>query len=334
MAGNNGRDNTVGFGHGVTWWQYATTQCAAIVRYLGLALWPGALVFDYGTDVVGRFVMVLPQAVLLVALLAATAYATVRYPKLGFAGCWVFGILAPSSSVIPIATQAMSEHRMYLPLISVVAVVVVGLFSKVNMRTAFAAVVLTTTILGWRTVRRNRDYASAYSLWSDTVGKRPGNTRAYNHLGNALDAMGNTSEALAQYEQALRIKPDSAMAWHNKGETMLKMGRVSEAIEQFDGALRINPDYVKALKGKGDALMKAGQGNEAIPLYEKVLKLQPDDLGAADNLGSALLVAGRVSESIERLESVVRIDPHDGDAHNNLGSALSGRTGRTGHFTF
>jgi len=322
MAGNNGRDNTVGFGHGVEWWQYGLTQCGAIVHYLGLAFWPGALVFDYGTEVVGGFVIVLPQIVLLTALLAATAYATLLHPKLGFSGWWFLGILAPTSSIVPIATQTMSEHRMYLPLISIVAVVVVGLFSRVNKRTGFGAVVLVATILGWRTVRRNRDHASAYSLWSDTISKRPGNGRAYNHLGNALDEMGYASEALGQYEQALRFRPDSAMAWHNRGETMLKMGRVSEAIEEFDRALRINPDYVKALKGKGDALMKAGQGNEAISLYEEALKLEPDDLGAAFNLGSALLVAGRVLESIERLETVVRIDPHDGDAHNNLGSAL------------
>ncbi len=322
MLGNNDRNETVGFGHGAAWWEYAFTQCEAIVRYLWLVVWPRALVFDYGTEIVRKFGAVVPQALILLAPLSATVYATFRNQKLGFAGCWFFGIIAPSSSIIPLTTQTMAEHRMYLPLISIVAVAVIGLFLKVNKNAGLAVILLVATALGWRTVQRNEDYQSAYRLWSDTISKRPGNARAYNDLGNALDAMGKTTEALANYEKAVKLKPQLAMAYYNRAETLLKVGRVSKAIEQYDRALLLNPEYVKALKGKGDALVRAGQGNAAIHLYEKAVRLQPDDLGAASNLGNALLREGRVAESIERFEAVLRIDPNHGEAHNNLGYAL------------
>lgn len=315
----NDRNQTAGFGHGVTWWAYALTQCWAIVRYLVLSLWPQNLVFDYGSQVIKDFALVWPQAAILLVLLAATVYATIRRPKLGFAGCWFFGLLAPSSSIIPLTTQTIAEHRMYLPLIPVAALAAVGLFSKASKNAGLVIVALVAALLGWGTVRRNEVYRSALSLWGDTVGKRPGNARALNDFGNALDGAGRRSEALASYDKALQLKPDHAMAYYNKAESLLKMGQTAAAIELFDQALHFSPDYFKALRGKGDALVKAGQGDAAIPLYQQALQLQPDDADAARSLGIALVGAGRGAEAIERFEAVLRENPQDARTHSNLG---------------
>jgi tetratricopeptide (TPR) repeat protein len=323
ISSHSDRAGTVGFGLGVEWWAYALTQCQAIVRYLSLAAWPQGLIFDYGTAVVRDFATVWPQAFLLLVLLGATAYATVRQPKLGFAGCWFFGILAPSSSVVPLATQTMAEHRMYLPSIAVVVLAVVGLFAKANKNAGLAVVVVFASLLGWTTVRRNEVYKSAIALWGDTISKRPGNARAYNDLGNALDAVGRTSEALANYDKALQLRPDYTTAYYNKADTLLRMGRASAAIELFDRALRLKPDYAKALKGKADALVQAGSADAAIPLYQEALKLHPDDSGAARSLGIALVGVGRASEAIERFEADVRANPRDAKAHGNLAYAYS-----------
>ena len=87
-----------------------------------------------------------------------------------------------------------------------------------------ASLLFLAALLGWGTIQRNEVYRSAVSLWSDTIGKWPGNIRAYNELANALDAEGRTSEALASYDKALQLKPDYAMAYYNKGESMLQDG--------------------------------------------------------------------------------------------------------------
>jgi tetratricopeptide (TPR) repeat protein len=320
---NSDRNGTAGFGHGVEWWAYALTQCQAIVHYLSLSFWPRGLVFDYGTDVVRDFSAAWPYVVTILVLLLATAYATVRHSKLGFAGCWFFGILAPSSSVVPLTTQTIAEHRMYLPLIPVVALATLALFAKANRQAAFALIVVAATLLGWGTVRRNEVYKSSASLWEDTVRKRPGNIRAYNHLGNALDSEGRTLEALAIYDKAMQSRPEHAMAYYNKAEMTLKMGQAQEAIALFDQALRLNPGYFKAFRGKGDALVQAGRKEAAISAYQEALKLEPDDSEAAISLGVALLGADRVPEAIDRFEAVLHADPQNGKAHSNLGYAFS-----------
>jgi protein O-mannosyl-transferase len=83
-------------------------------------------VSNYGWPAPLTLADVLPQAAIVCALLAATLAATFRWPAVGFAGCWFFLTLAPTSSVVPIATEVGAERRMYLPLVALIALAVVG----------------------------------------------------------------------------------------------------------------------------------------------------------------------------------------------------------------
>src|SRR5205085_3611363 len=101
------------------------TQFGVIVHYLRLALWPDALVLDYAWPVARTAAAIIPFAVIIISLMAATLWALARRPAVGFLGAWFFLILAPTSSVMPIADLAF-EHRMYLPLAAVVALCIIG----------------------------------------------------------------------------------------------------------------------------------------------------------------------------------------------------------------
>jgi tetratricopeptide (TPR) repeat protein len=49
-----------------------------------------------------------------------------------------------------------------------------------------------------------------------------------------------------QYRQALRIKPDCVEACTNLGNALLQSGRVDEAVAQYQEALRIRPGFSPA----------------------------------------------------------------------------------------
>ena len=208
---------SAGFGLGVTWWRYALNSCRSVVLYLKLAVWPHPLVLDYGTDIVHHAGEVIPYMMVLAVLVVGTAIALWRRPVVGFAGAWVFVILAPASSVVPLAGQPMAEHRMYLPLAAVIGLGVLGLYARMGRRSllVFAAAAMG---LGWLTIQRNQDYRSELAIWSDTVAKRPNNERAHNNLGAAWSRMpGRLQDAIAQYETALRLQPEDAEAHNNLG---------------------------------------------------------------------------------------------------------------------
>src|SRR5262249_40687895 len=159
--------------------------CRAVVQYLRLALWPHPLVFDYGIEVVIDPVAVLPQAIVILAIVVGTLYALRRHPALGFLGAWFLLILAPTSSVVPIATQTVPEHRVYLPLAGVAVLFVVLLYRGLGWP-ALGVAAAAAFLLGVNTAQRNEVYGSEIALWSDTVAKLPASSRARNGLGLAL----------------------------------------------------------------------------------------------------------------------------------------------------
>jgi tetratricopeptide (TPR) repeat protein len=327
---NGNRAGTAGMGTGMAWQAYALTQLQAIPHYLWLGVWPHPLVFDYGTGGANRIGDVLPGAVIVAAMLVGTLTAVRRWPCVGFLGAWFFAILAPTSSVIPVVTQTVAEHRMYLPLAAVIALIVVGafeigkrLFSGQQGRLlgyAFSGSVVALFI--FLTIQRNRDYDSEVTIWQDTVESCPHNLRAHYNLAHALAQEGRVSEAIEQYEQALRINPDNADAHNNLGAALMRQGRLPEAMEQYEQALRIEPDFAAAHNNLGLALMKEGRVPEAISHYEQVLRIKPDFAEAHHNLGNALFQAGKIPEAVEQYEQVLHLKPDYAEAHNNLGSAL------------
>ena len=102
-TGNRGA--TAGFGLGISPWHYLLTSCAAIVHYVRLTFWPVPLVLDYGFAVTTDPTAVWPQALAVLSFALATAVAIVQRSSWGFCGAWFFLLLAPSSSLVPVATQ-------------------------------------------------------------------------------------------------------------------------------------------------------------------------------------------------------------------------------------
>jgi protein O-mannosyl-transferase len=319
-SGGN-RGHAAGFGLGVTWWSYALTQCKAVAHYLRLAIWPYPLVVDYGGEIVPGITKVVPQAFFLSVLFVLTIYALWRRPALGFLGAWFFVILAPSSSIIPLVSQTMAEHRMYLPLAAIVAGAVMGIhaFAKGASPWIFCALILA---LGITTYQRNKDYRSEISIWSNTVLCRPANLRARNELANALEDEGRHSEAIAQYEAAIQLAPNDPGSHYNLALALARAGRTSEAVEQYVQALRINPLFAEAHNGLGNVLVALGQTEQGISHYTEAIRLKPAYAEAHYNLGVAFFQAGQLERSKACFETAIRLNPEYAEAHNNLGSTL------------
>jgi tetratricopeptide (TPR) repeat protein len=328
----HGRGGTAGLGSGVSPWSYAMTQFPAIVHYLRLSLLPRPLVFDYGTALETSALRVAPCALAIVALVAATVWALFRHPAMGFLGACFLLILAPSSSIVPVATQTMAEHRMYLALAPVVVLVVLGLYRWLG-RAALPACLALAAVLAALTWQRNRDYLSEEGIWRDTVAKLPKNERAHNNLGFVLSAnTGRTDEAIVQYEEALQLKPGYAEAHNNLGNALESLGRTKEAVAQYAEALRLEPNLAETHYNLGRALAALPGGTaEAIAQYEEALRLKPDYADAHFGLGSALAaMPGRLGEAVAQLNEAIRIRPDYAQAHLNLGSALEMIPGRSG----
>ncbi len=319
----HGRGGTAGLGAKIPPLDYALTQCAAIPHYLRLALWPAPLVFDYGRPSVTQWIALLAPAAILLALVGGTLVALRRNPRLGFLGAWFFAILAPSSSVVPVATQTMAEHRMYLSLAAVVALFVLAAHRWLGRRGAVATVMLVATGFVVVTHARNTVYRDELTLWADTAAKAPDNPRAIANLGFALAAAGRADDALRHFETALRQRPDETEIQINYANTLLAARRDDEAIAQLEAALQREPANLAALNNLGIAFGSRGRVAEALPYFERAVQVDPSSLESHTNFALALLQAGRAADSTTQFEIVVRDRPDNAALQNQLGLALA-----------
>jgi hypothetical protein len=288
QAFSGSRGDWAGYSLPLPWHQYAISQFGVVLHYLRLSLWPRPLVFDYWWPAASSASEILPGALLVGGLAAASGYALVRRPKLGFLGGWFFLILAPTSSVMPIADLAFL-HRMYLPLAAIVVLAALGgqfavdtlvrrwrLGAQGAAATAMILLAAVAAPMALGTWQRNRDYGSAVSLWRDTVANVPRNPRAHLNLGNAYSMQGMVDEAVAEYRRTLEIDPTNAMGHNNVGVALAGRGQVEEAIAHYRVALELSPDYAEAHSNLGKALAGRGQATEAIAHLRKALELGAD----------------------------------------------------------
>jgi tetratricopeptide (TPR) repeat protein len=324
----------------VTPWQYAISQPGVIAHYLRLCFWPTDLCIDYGWPVAATAVAIIPPLLLIVALLALTAWAIFRWPAWSFLGAWFFLILAPTSSVFPIRDLAF-EHRMYLPLAAVVVGVVIGgwtvgqwLVGREKTRASVlpivggALVAFAAVAIGLLTLERNADYRSELIIWQDTVAKAPHNERAHGNLGLRLVGGGRIDDGIAEYHKALEIRPDFLPVHNDLGLALSKSGRFDEAIAHHERVLEFHPENPEAHNGLGVALAGRRRIDEAIVQYQKAIELKPDYAEAHYNLGAAFAGYRRLDEAIDQYQQALQIDPVYAEAYNNLGSALA-HCGRT-----
>jgi tetratricopeptide (TPR) repeat protein len=327
VVGTGGsRHGSAGFISAISPGTYWLTQFQAVAIYLKLSVWPHPLVFDYGPFLVLGVQDAAPYALIIVVLLFLSLLALWRIPPLGFLCAWFFVILAPTC-IVPVATQTMAEHRMYLPLAAVMAAIVVGTYVFVGVpggRRWWIPLGAIALILGGLSVSRNETYHSELALWSDTVAKRPDNARAHCSLGLMLSAIpGKLPEAISEYESAIRIHPNYSDAYNDLGNALEGIpGRLDDAIEHYEEAVRIRPEFAEARNNLGVALSHTSRIPEAIQEYEAALRARPIYFEAASNLGALLCRIGRVADGIQQLEAALSIQPDYARAHFFLGNAL------------
>lgn len=298
LVASDPRPNSAGFGlGGWTWWAYLKTQAEVVVHYLKLAVVPLPLIFDYGRQQARTLSQVAPQALFLAALVILTLAALSRKWPVGFLGAWFFVILAPTSSILPIPTEVIAEHRMYLPVAAVISLAVLGTYSLIRQlparrqsavfsarRLTFAAGLLAAagvaTMFGSLTYARNMDYWSNETLLADTVLKRPLNARMRIGFGAELLAQQRFAEAEVQLRAAVGLDAGSleiAQAHMYLGSALCAQNKVGEGIPHLEQALALDPTLSEAHGFLGEAYAGQGQLALAVEHFMRALEGLPDN---------------------------------------------------------
>jgi len=310
------RGASVGFGGELSALDYLRTQAVALPHYLGLSFLPRGLSADYsGWPPVRSWGPALLPGALVVALVAASGWALFRRRPEGFAGLLFFALLAPSSSLIPLGGEWIAEHRMYLPLVVPVGLVVgwsaVGLRKSLPGRAGPVGALLVVAAavpLALATAARNEVWSSARGLWEDVLAKDPSNGRAHDHLAALLMQEGQLELALEHAEEALRLDPGIESGGFNAGVICMQLGRPAPAVEHFERALGVLPESAPLYGNLGVVLYQLERTEEALEHLRRAVGLDPDYVVARRNLALVLVEAGRSREALPHLKRALALE--------------------------
>ena len=262
-------------------------------RYLGKLFWPTELAVYYPHPGQWPLGEVLLASVLMLGISALLFVRRRRYPFLLMGWLWFVGTLVPNIGLVQAGGVAMALRFTYIPTIGAWILVVWGA-NELAGRWHYGAVALSVAggaaIVLWAALTRQEIgyWKDSETLFRRALAVTGDNWFAHNNLGTALDSKGRSGEAIAQYQEAVRLKPGYAKAHNNLGIALGQQGRTDEAIRHFQEAVRLRPDYANAHYNLGVALGRKGRIDEAVRQYQEALRVQPGFAAARRNLDAAL----------------------------------------------
>jgi Flp pilus assembly protein TadD len=133
---------------------------------------------------------------------------------------------------------------------------------------------------------------------------------ALSQEGWKLLSSGKPTEAIATFQEAVKVAPKDANAWNGLGWASFNSGQADEGEKAFKNAVKIQPDHPAALNGLGQIHLSQRDYKKAEPFLKKAAEQKAT--AAWYGLARMYLLQGRYSDAekyAQMLEDSAQADP-------------------------
>jgi tetratricopeptide (TPR) repeat protein len=306
----------------------------AVWFYFGKLLWPVNLTFSYPHWSIDASQPLAYAWLALCGLACGAIYWARKFmgrsPEV--AAAFYLATLSPTLGFIMLFTfryTFVADHYQYVACIGPLTLAAAGTtwaiqrFSSVPRIARNSLALVLIVLLAGLTWHQARAYRSSELLWRDTVAKNPDSWMAHGNLGRLLMHRGQFDEAMAQYQEALRINPRDVDSLVSVGNALFGKGRHDEAADFYGRALAVNPLNPEAHVNLAVILANRGRVEEAIDHDRQALRVNPIHVTAHVNLAVMLASSGRYEEALEHYRAALETSPDQPLTHINLAIALA-----------
>jgi tetratricopeptide (TPR) repeat protein len=131
------------------------------------------------------------------------------------------------------------------------------------------------------------------------------------------------AKALADYTQAIELKPDFAEAWWDRAQAYLDLHQYDKAVADYSKAIELDPTHATLWNSRGLAYQRLHQYDKALADYSKAIELDPKNVAAWNNRGYAYEELHQYDKAITALNEAIELDPKEAHAWNNRGYAYN-----------
>lgn len=272
-------------------------------------------------------------AIFVLGLVLLTMIAVVRAPAIGFLAGTFFVILAPTSTVVPIIDYCF-EHRMYVPLASILTLAVV--VADIALTQLLGR--LGRLFAGAATIAAHRTSSERFTGKLVTASARmcdPWTQTAVKFMVVVALATGFTVLTLrrnydyrsqtALWGDAQQKAPRNARAKYNHGVYLQIEGTkesMDQAIGQYLETLKLDPNYGSAYLNMGNIYLYRGELELAKRNFLDLLRIEPMHSQGRYGLADTLYRAKYYADAKLELERLLNDEPNNGDADKLLKRVL------------
>lgn len=283
--------------------------------------------------------LVLGAAGLLVAAMLIWKGKT-AHPAIG-AACLAYAVLlAPVAGLTPSGLQATADRYVYVPALALALIAGAAAGRASTSRSARTRMLVPVSVCALVVVLavaarvQLRWWHDSIALWTRAAELDPHDDIATYNLATALADAGREDEAIAQYEETLRLVPDHDLARQNlailqaaraerEGDRLAAAGRLDEATDQYARALALDGKRLHARAALGIALVRRGRLDEGAADLQRAFDAGSTDAEVPNALAFALTTTGRTREAIAVLGRAVDRSPGDVNLVHNLARLLA-----------
>ena len=149
--------------------------------------------------------------------------------------------------------------------------------------------------------------------------QNPDSAAAHVLTGEALDGLGKTTEAIEEFQAAIKVAPREPGVNFGLGYLQWKLREYASAKNAFEAELSVDPANPQALAYLGDIEMKANNPERSLVLLKKAVQLKDDIRIAYADLGAIYREQKQYKDALAAFQRAVKLDPAQPDTHFQLG---------------
>ena len=167
-----------------------------------------------------------------------------------------------------------------------------------------------------------KEYEAAEGHYRQVLAIDPRNSDAMHLIGVLALHVGRPHLGLEYLRNAISIN-DTVAAYHsNMGLTLQALGESTDAVAAFDRALVLQPNAAEVHNNRGAALEDLGRRDEALKSYARSCALRDDAAEPYNNLGTLFAERGDIDKAMGCFRRAMELDPKFGEPFMNLGMCL------------
>ena len=166
----------------------------------------------------------------------------------------------------------------------------------------------------------------AIAVYQEAIKLQSDDANIYDILGQAYAQKGDWAGAVALYKQAIELGLDKPFwTYKNLGDALRQKNCLDEAIANYQKAIALNPGNPEVYDSLAQAQSQQGDYLEAIANYQKVIELGLEEpFWTYVNLGNDLVKQNRLEEAIVSYQNAIKAKPRSAETlmvYNQLGLA-------------